>query len=200
MSRTLRAMMIVMLVASCGGGRDSGPAPGTLDDACAIVSERPQYLRAFRAAERRWGVPVHVQMATIHQESKFDGNARTPYRWTLGVIPMGRQSSAYGYSQALDGTWDEYKEENRRFTARRNDIHDATDFMGWYMAKSNESLGISMSDARNQYLAYHEGRTGFSRGSYNKKPWLLRVSAKVEERARMYEAQLRSCRGRRGLF
>jgi hypothetical protein len=193
-------MMIVLLVASCGGGRDSGPAPGNLDDACAIVSERPQYLRAFRAAERRWGVPVHVQMATIHQESKFDGNARTPYRWTLGVIPMGRQSSAYGYSQALDGTWDEYREENRRFTARRNDIHDATDFMGWYMAKSNESLGISMSDARNQYLAYHEGRTGFSRGSYNKKPWLLRVSAKVEERARMYEAQLRSCGGRRGLF
>ncbi|HKK85727.1 MAG TPA: lytic transglycosylase, partial [Roseovarius sp.] len=63
-----------------------------------------------------------------------------------------------------------------------------------------ESLGISMSDARNQYLAYHEGRTGYSRGSYNAKPWLLRVSAKVEERARMYEAQLRSCGGRRGLF
>ena len=200
MSRTLRAMMIVMLVASCGGGRDSGPPPRNLDDACAIVAERPQYLRAFRATERRWGVPVHVQMATIHQESKFDGDARTPFRWTLGVIPMGRQSSAYGYSQALDGTWDEYREENRRFTARRNDIHDATDFMGWYMAKSNESLGISMSDARNQYLAYHEGRTGFSRGSYNGKPWLLRVSAKVEERARMYEAQLRSCGGRRGLF
>ena len=200
MSRTLRAMMIVMLVASCGGGRDSGPPPRNLDDACAIIEERPQYLRAFRATERRWGVPVHVQMATIHQESRFDGNARTPYRWTLGVIPMGRQSSAYGYSQALDGTWDEYKEENRRFTARRNDIHDATDFMGWYMAKSNERLGISMADTRNQYLAYHEGRTGFSRGSYNKKPWLLRVSAKVEERARMYEAQLRSCGRRRGLF
>ncbi|WP_306152288.1 lytic transglycosylase [Roseovarius sp. MMSF_3281] len=200
MSRTLRAMMIVMLVASCGGGRDSGPPPGNLDDACAIVAERPHYLRAFRATERRWGVPVHVQMATIHQESKFDGGARTPFRWTLGVIPMGRQSSAYGYSQALDGTWDEYKEENRRFTARRNDIHDATDFMGWYMAKSNQRLGISMSDARNQYLAYHEGRTGFSRGSYNAKPWLLRVSAKVEERARMYETQLRSCGGRRGFF
>ncbi|GGO55628.1 hypothetical protein SAMN05444398_104178 [Roseovarius pacificus] len=196
MSRTLRAVMILFLVASCGMGGRSGPPPGNLDNACAILAERPQYKRAFRATERRWGVPVHVQMATIHQESKFDGNARTPFRYVLGVIPMGRQSSAYGYSQALDGTWDEYKRDTRRFSARRNDIDDATDFMGWYMAKSYERLGIPLHDARNQYLAYHEGRTGFSRGSYNAKPWLLRVSANVEERSRLYQAQLMSCNGR----
>ena len=196
MSRTLRAVMILFLVASCGMGGRSGPPPGNLDNACAILAERPQYKRAFRATERRWGVPVHVQMATIHQESKFDGNARTPFRYVLGVIPMGRQSSAYGYSQALDGTWDEYKRDTRRFSARRNDIDDATDFMGWYMAKSYERLGIPLHDARNQYLAYHEGRTGFSRGSYNGKPWLLRVSANVEERSRLYQAQLMSCNGR----
>lgn len=159
-----------------------------------IVAQKPEYLRAFRATERRWGVPVHVQMATIYQESKFDGDARTPFRWTLGVIPMGRQSSAYGYSQALDGTWDEYKEEQNRFAARRNDIRDATDFMGWYMAKSNERLGISLTDARNQYLAYHEGRTGYSRQSYNAKPWLLRVAGEVGQRSIMYQSQLSSCR------
>lgn len=200
MSRTLRAFLIVLLAASCGGG-PSGPPPSNLDNACSILDQRPQFKRAFNAAERRWGVPVHVQMATIHQESSFDGNARTPFRWTLGIIPMGRQSSAYGYSQALDGTWDEYKRETRRFGARRNDISDATDFMGWYMAKSSQSLGISLSDTRNQYLAYHEGRTGFSRRSYNSKPWLLRVADKVESRSRMYQAQLRTCNGRGfGLF
>jgi hypothetical protein len=192
-------MMIILLLGSCGGG--SGPPPRDLDDACSILDERPRYERAFRAAERRWGVPVHVQMATIHQESRFDGTARTPFRYMLGVIPMGRQSSAYGYSQALDGTWDEYREQTRRFGARRNDIHDAADFMGWYMSKSNESLGISMSDTRNQYLAYHEGRTGFSRGSHNRKGWLLRVADKVADRSRMYQAQLRDCGGRRfGFF
>ena len=197
MSRTLRAMMIVMLVASCGGGRDSGPPPRNLDDACAIVAERPQYLRAFRATERRWGVPVHVQMATIHQESRFDGNARTPYRWTLGVIPMGRQSSAYGYSQALNGTWEEYQQDQRKFRAKRNDISDATDFMGWYMAESNRRLGISLADARNQYLAYHEGRTGFSRGTYNSKAWLLRVADEVASRSVTYQGQLTRCPVRR---
>ena len=120
-------------------------------------------------AEARWGIPVSVQMATIFQESKFIGNARTPYRYSLGVIPMGRQSSAYGYSQALDATWDEYRSDTGRRGARRDDIEDATDFIGWYMAQSSEDLGISQSDASNQYLAYHEGRTGFARGSYRSK-------------------------------
>ncbi|WP_417725849.1 lytic transglycosylase [Roseovarius sp.] len=193
MSRTLRALMVLFVLASCGGGNGYGTAPRNLDHACAILDERPEYARAFRAAERRWGVPAHVQMATIYQESKFISDARTPFRWALGVIPTGRISSAYGYSQALDGTWEEYQRDTRRFGARRTDIRDATDFIGWYMAQSNERLGISLSDARNQYLAYHEGRTGFSRASHNNKPWLLRVADEVEVRSQTYRAQLGTC-------
>ncbi len=193
MSRTLRMLILVLLVASCGGRGGPPPSPGILDDACAILREKPEYRRAFVATERRWGVPVHVQMATIHQESKFVSDARTPFRYTLGVIPMGRQSSAFGYSQALDGTWQEYLDETGNRRARRDNIRDATDFMGWYMAKSRDGLGIPLSDARNQYLAYHEGRTGYARGSYNAKPWLLRVSDRVAERSQMYRSQLRRC-------
>ncbi|MFV0360325.1 lytic transglycosylase, partial [Tropicimonas sp.] len=136
---------------------------------------------------------VPVQMATIHQESRFDGDARTPYQWALGVIPMGRQSSAYGYSQALDGTWDHYKRDTGRRGAKRDRIKDATDFMGWYMDQSNKRLGISLSDARRQYLAYHEGWNGYSRGSYKAKNWLVGVSERVEERAIIYDRQLRTC-------
>ena len=158
MSRWLRAMVVVLLAASCGGG-GSGRSPDNLDDACAILTQRPNYIRAFKATERKWGVPVHVQMATIYQESKFKSDARTPFRYSLGVIPNGRQSSAFGYSQALDGTWDEYLESTGKRRARRDDIRDATDFMGWYMAGTRDGLGISLRDARNQYLAYHEGRS-----------------------------------------
>ncbi len=198
MSRTLRAITLVLLLASCGGGGgDKGPAPKNLENACAILADRPEFKRAFRAAERRWGVPIHVQMATIYQESKFVADARTPFKWSLGVIPMGRQSSAYGYSQALDGTWKEYQDDTNRRLARRNNIHDATDFMGWYMTQSNQRLGISLADARNQYLAYHEGRTGFARGTYNSKPWLLRVSGEVATRSQNYGYQLMQCGGRR---
>lgn len=191
MSRLLRASILFLVLASCGGGNFS--APRNLDNACAIVRERPQYFNAMRATERRWGIPVHVQMATIHQESKFIGNARTPHRFALGVIPMGRQSSAYGYSQALDGTWEEYQDDQRRRGARRDRISDATDFMGWYMHNSAERLGISKSDAQNQYLAYHEGRTGFANRSYEAKPWLIDISARVAQRSQMYAEQLASC-------
>ncbi|MGJ5618051.1 lytic transglycosylase [Sulfitobacter sp. MF3-043] len=192
MSKTLRALIIVLLVASCGGGQTS--APRGLDDACTILQQRPEYYRAFRAAERRWGVPVHVQMATIHQESKFVADARTPFKYVLGVIPMGRQSSAFGYSQALDATWDEYRNAQGRRSAKRDRIKDATDFMGWYMNQSRDRNGIALSDARNQYLAYHEGHTGFSRQSYNSKAWLVAVASKVDARAQMYQGQIAGCR------
>jgi len=198
MSRIFGALLALLVLASCGAG-GYGSAPRNLDNACAILDERPEYARAFQASARKWGIPAHVQMATIYQESKFISDARTPYRWTLGVIPRGRISSAYGYSQALDGTWEEYETEAGRWGARRTDIFDAADFIGWYMAKSSERLGIARGDARNQYLAYHEGRTGFSRGNHNSKPWLLRVAAEVDARAQRYRAQMSGCRAGRGL-
>lgn len=191
MSRTLRLLVLLMVLASCGGGNYS--APRNLDNACSILSQRPKYARAFRATERRWGVPMHVQMATIYQESKFIGNARTPYRYVLGVIPMGRQSSAYGYSQALDGTWGEYQKATRSYGARRDNIYDASDFMGWYMNQSRDRNGIALNNAKHQYLAYHEGQTGYRRGTYKRKSWLMRISNGVASRADMYQAQLRSC-------
>lgn len=192
MSRFLRASILLLSLASCGSSNFS--APRDLENACNIVAERPAYWRAMQKTERQWGVPVHVQMATIHQESKFIGNARTPHQYVLGVIPVGRQSTAYGYSQALDGTWEEYQAETGNRRARRDRIQDATDFMGWYMAKSTRSLGIAPHDARNQYLAYHEGRTGFARGSFNAKPWLVAVSSRVGTRAERYRTQLATCR------
>ena len=192
MSRTLRAAILLAFLASCGGGNFS--APRNLDNACAIVDERPQYFRAMKDTERKWGVPVPVLMAIIHQESKFIGNARTPHRFALGIIPMGRQSSAYGYSQALDGTWDEYRDDQNRRGAQRDRIDDATDFMGWYLTESRDKLGLSLNDAQSQYLAYHEGRTGYARGSYNDKPWLIEVAARVGARAANYRDQLATCR------
>ena len=192
MSRHFRALIVLLLVAACGGGNNS--APRNLNDACSILNQRPKYARAFKATERRWGVPAHVQMAVIYQESKFISNARTPYRYVLGVLPMGRQSSAYGYAQALDATWDGYRRATGRWGADRDDIFDATDFMGWYMNETRDRNGVSLHDARNQYLAYHEGHTGYARGSYRSKSWLVRTADKVDARAAMYQAQLVTCR------
>ena len=109
---------------------------------------------------------------------------------------MGRQSSAFGYSQALDGTWEEYQRATRNRRAERDDIRDATDFIGWYASQSLERNNIQPTDARSLYLSYHEGQAGFRNGSYRSKPWLLEVANGVADRATMYDAQLRAC-GRR---
>lgn len=191
MKKLILATMAVAFVVSCGG---KSRAPRNLDNACSIVRQQPKILRAMKKTERKWNIPVHVQMAIIHQESKFVRDARTPMKYVLGVLPMGRQSSAYGYAQALDGTWKEYQRAEGGRSARRTNIRDATDFMGWYMNKTRDVTGVPLSDARNQYLAYHEGRTGYLRGSYNSKSWLLRVADEVGARSAMYQQQLASCR------
>lgn len=190
MSRTLCALLAVLLLASCGGSK---APPSNLNDACSIAKQRPDYMKAFKSTERRWGVPVHVQMATIYQESKYRHDARTPHKYVLGVIPMGRQSSAYGFSQALDGTWEQYQKETGQRRAKRDRIRDASDFVGWYMNKSWEKNGIHPSDTRNQYLAYHEGHAGYARGTYHGKSWLLRVADDVDARAERYRQQLSFC-------
>lgn len=190
----IRLVIVLVLVAACGGPESR--APSQLDNACAIVAQRPAYLRAMERVEDKWGAPVPVLMAMIYQESKFRATARTPVRYTLGVIPMGRQSSAYGYSQALDATWEEYQTKTGRRSAKRDRITDATDFMGWYMTLTVERNGVALTDTRNQYLAYHEGHSGFARQSYNAKSWLVRIAGEVADRAVMYDAQLRAC-GRR---
>lgn len=196
MSMALRILAVLLLVAACGSGNRQFSAPRNLDDACALSLERPRYFEAMRRAERRWGVPLPIQMAIIHAESRFIGDARTPHRWVAGVIPVGRQSSAFGYSQALDGTWEEYLRASGNRRARRDNIFDATDFIGWYSTLSNQRNGIALTDARNLYLAYHEGHAGFRNRSYRAKPWLIQVADRVARRADMHEQQLRAC-GRR---
>ncbi len=191
MSSFFRALFLMVLLGSCSSSY--GSAPRNLDNACSIVSERPEYLRAFKRVERKYGVPVPGLMAMIYQESKFISNNRPPHRFALGVIPLGRQSSAVGYSQALDGTWAEYKAETGKRGAKRDDIDDATDFMGWYMVQTVAENGIPIYDIRNQYLAYHDGRTGYRRGTWKSKSWLIRIAGEVESRAVLYDQQLRAC-------
>lgn len=191
MSRPLTALVLALMLASCGGGYKAPPR--NLDNACSVLAQRPKFKRAFKASQRRWGVPVHVQMATIYQESRYRSDARTPHKFVLGVIPMGRQSSAYGFSQAIDDTWDQYRRETGHRRAKRDRMKDAADFIGWYMTKSYEKNGISLADARNQYLAYHEGHAGYARGTYRKKTWLLRVADGVANRSEMYRRQLARC-------
>ena len=133
-------------------------------------------------------------MSIIDQESSFIANAEPPRPTLLGFIPWFRSSSAYGYPQAQDETWSDYRQQTGHNWASREDFADSCDFVAWYCAVSRRKLGISPSDARNLYLAYHEGHGGYRRQSYLNKQWLLNTAHKVDQRAWQYDAQLTSCR------
>ena len=143
--------------------------------------------------ERRWKVPVAVQMAIIHQESKFDSTAEPKRTKLLWVIPWSRPSTAYGYTQALRSTWDLYRHSHGGVFASRTDFTDGVDFIGWYANLAHRRAGISRQDAYSLYLAYHEGITGYQRKTYLHKQWLMPVAHKVEARAQIYQAQLLQC-------
>ncbi|MEM6973297.1 MAG: hypothetical protein AAF577_10880 [Pseudomonadota bacterium] len=180
-----------MALGSCSSTPD-GP-PRAQDDVCAIFAERPGWREAMIASSARWGAPIPVQMAIIWRESSFRGEARTPRTYALGVIPTGRVSSAYGYAQAIDGTWDWYREDSGNRRADRTEFDDAADFVGWYMTKTRRANGIALDNAYHQYLNYHEGHRGYRRGGWQGKDWLKRAARQVERQAARYGDQLRDC-------
>ncbi|MNX55335.1 hypothetical protein D3C86_860940 [compost metagenome] len=145
--------------------------------------------------QKKWGAPVPVPMAMMYQESSFKQDAVPPRYYFLGIIPWGRVSSAYGYAQAKDETWADYKKDAGGWGSSRDDFADALDFMGWYMSKTQRINGISKWDAYGQYLNYHEGWTGYRNRSYDRKAWLKTVSQKVQARAEKFTAQYKSCEG-----
>ncbi len=187
---------MALAVGSCSSSSSppNGP-PSALNDICAIFEERPHWREAVVASALRWGAPVEVQMAIMWHESRFRAEARPPKRYAFGVIPAGRMSSAYGYPQAIDGTWDWYRRETGNRGADRDDFEDAADFVGWYMAKTEELNGVQMHDAFSHYLNYHEGHTGFRRGGWQNKTWLRRVATGVADQAVRYRGQLGRCGG-----
>lgn len=167
--------------------------PKNTENICAVFQEKEDWFPEVYRVYRRWGVPIPVLMAIMHQESHFIADAKPPRRWVLGFIPWSRPSSAYGYAQALDGTWDDYQSSIKDWDKDRDDFADAADFIGWYSNISYNRLGISKWDAKNLYFAYHEGHAGFRHKSHNKKRWLKRVAAKVDNRAKIYQRQLSGC-------
>lgn len=192
----LSKIVPILLAATLAG---CASAPSRINDICAVFAQQEGFFNGWRDAasdaERKYGVPMPILMATIRKESGFQSNARPPRNKILGFIPGKRPSSAYGYSQALDGTWAQYKSESGNWGARRSNFEDAVDFVGWYHARSSAALGIRPDDAYNLYLAYYSGWTAYQRGDWRSNARLQRTAREASEMSARYSAQLRQCEG-----
>ena len=187
------AIFIACLVVGAICGCATPTPPRNLDNLCEIFRENEDWYEDAAESRERWGIPIPVMMAILHQESKYVSDAKPPRTTCLWIFPGPRPSSAYGYAQVLDGTWEEYLESTDNSWADRDDFGDAIDFVGWYCSLSVKKCGISKNNARNLYLAYHEGRGGYNRKTYAKKAWLVKVANRVQKRAVRYRGQLAAC-------
>ncbi|KLN65356.1 MULTISPECIES: transglycosylase SLT domain-containing protein [Vibrio] len=185
-------IFVVILSFAVLGGCATAP-PKNQSNLCEIFREKPDWYDDALDMQEEWGTPIQVSMAFIKQESSFRHDARPPKDYLLGIIPWGRVSSAYGYAQAQDPAWEDFQKATNH-GGSRTDFADALMFVGWYTDATQKQLGVSKWDAYNQYLAYHEGRGGFKRKSYQGKPSLVKVARKVEQQAKDYGWQLKQCR------
>ncbi len=167
--------------------------PSNPNNICSIFRGEPDWYEAAVDAQDKWNTSIPGMMAFMYQESRFVAHAQPEREWFLWIIPLPRKSTAYGYAQAQDPVWEEYTADGHAFDVR-DDFDDAINFIGWYMHGSSRILGISKADIYSQYLAYHEGRGGFKRKTYNQKPWIKKVAGKVKKQTQRYALQLKSCK------
>ena len=55
----------------------SNTPPKNIDNICDIFEEKDDWYDDSKDSFERWGVPIQVQMAIIHQESSFKHDAET---------------------------------------------------------------------------------------------------------------------------
>jgi len=172
-------------------------------DSCILFNEKKNWYKATKKSYDKWGAPISLQLAIVRQESSFKQFAKPKRKRFLGIIPGSRPSTAFGYAQVTNPTWDWYKSRVGNKNASRANFFDIADFIGWYIEESYKTLGISKKDAFNQYLAYHEGQGGWEKKSYNSKKWLIEAAKNVEINTNKYNTQLKKCENqlnKKGLF
>ena len=166
--------------------------PKNTSDSCKIFDERYLWYKHSKKVKEKWGTPIHIQLAIIKMESDFDWLAKPPRQKLFKVIPFKRPSSSFGYSQAVKGTWEQYKNETGNKLATRARFKDSVDFIGWYTNKTNSILKISLQDAFRQYIAYHEGWGNYKHYKKNKK--VISLAKKVENQSKIYKRQFSKCK------
>ena len=186
-SQILNSFLIFLLLFSSA----CSSIPKNTANSCSIFSEKYFWYKHVKKTEKKWGTPVHLQLAFIKMESDFDWLAKPNRQKIFKVIPYKRPSSSFGYSQAVKRTWEQYKKETNNKFASRARFKDSVDFIGWYTDKTEQILKISKKDAYRQYLAYHEGWGNYKNYKNNQKVIIL--AKKVTKQANEYRKQLNKC-------
>ena len=168
--------------------------PKNTSNSCSIFDERYLWYKHTKKVEQKWGTPIYIQLAIIKMESDFDWLAKPPRYKLFKVIPYKRKSSSLGYSQAVKGTWEQYKNETNNPLALRTRFKDSVMFIGWYINKTNKINNIPKNDAYRQYLNYYLGWGDYAKKVYKTDKKSIILAKNVQKQSNIYKSQLRECK------
>ncbi len=188
LKKKLFLLFLFFLISACSS------IPKNTADGCSIFSERYLWYKYAKKTEKKWGTPIYIQLAIIKMESDFDWLAKPARQKIFKIIPFKRPSSSFGYSQAVKGTWEQYKNETGNKLATRTRFKDSVDFIGWYTNKTETILRIPKKDVFRQYIAYHEGWGAYKNYKNNQK--VIKLAKKVKNQSDKYRLQLKKCEKR----
>jgi|AntRauTorckE5430_2_1112549.scaffolds.fasta_scaffold00318_18 hypothetical protein len=158
---------------------------------CHVIQSNWGWARALKRVSKDYDISPGLLLSVIYHESGFRPNVRPKPYMVFGVIPW-QVSSAYGYGQIKQETWDWYKSHNPGWFQSRTQFPDTLNFIGWYYSlflKKTETKTVH----RDFYLAYHEGLGGYQRGTYHGNDWLIKKAESVALRAKLYDEKLNDC-------
>ena len=179
--------LIFYLLVSCSS------IPKNTQNACSIFSERYLWYKHAKNSSEKYGVPVHLILAFVNKESGFNRWAKPERTKLFKIIPYKRPSSSFGYSQAIDKTWDQYKNETNNMLALRSRFKDSVMFIGWYINKTHQMNKIPLNDSYRQYLNYYLGWGNYANKTYQTDKKAILFAKSVQKQSNIYRNQLIKC-------
>ena len=179
--------IIFFLIAACSS------VPKYPQNACKIFGERYLWYKHAKKSSQTYDVPTHIILAFINKESGFNQWAKPKRQKLFKIIPYKRPSSSFGYSQAVNKTWELYKTESGNSLALRTRFKDSVMFVGWYINKTHKINKIPKNDSYRQYLNYYLGWGSYSKKTYKTDKKAIILAKNVQKQSNIYKNQLREC-------
>ena len=188
LNKSLIYFIVFFFIVSCSS------VPKYTSNACKIFGEKYLWYKHAKKSSERYGVPIHIILAFVNKESGFNRWAKPKRTRLFKVIPYKRPSSSFGYSQAVNKTWEQYKNETNNLLALRTRFKDSVMFISWYINKTNKINKIPLNDSYRQYLNYYLGWGDYAKKVYKTNKKAIIFAKSVEKQSKIYKSQLRECK------
>ena len=82
----MKKILLIVFLSTLLSGCFSTPAV-EVSNICNLMDEEVSWYRSVKASEKKYGSPMHIQLAIMYQESRFASDAKPPREKLFGAIP-----------------------------------------------------------------------------------------------------------------